>query len=96
MQTDIATAMNNYNKNHNCNFALVDSLVLGIVRSNTYTTDTELAEQLLCSERTIKRSINKLCSFGLIKKHLSYDNTKTLSLQEDALKHFIQEGATNG
>ena len=59
------------------------------VMLNTYTTDVALARMALCSLSTVKRSINKLCEFGLISKHISEDNTKTIALNKDMVELFI-------
>lgn len=87
----ILQALSTYNETtHEQKFSIIDVLVLEAALTNTYTTDQHLAVKLMCSQRTIKRSINKLCDFGFITKHLAYDNTKTLELHGDALNHFCQ------
>ena len=85
----ITAAMSNYNSTHERHFILIDSLIMQTIASGVHATDEELAHLTMSSTRTVKRSINKLCTFGLIKKHLAHDNTKSLELQQDALDHFI-------
>lgn len=87
--TSFTAAMNKYNKAHNYNFTIIDALTISTLHSNTYTTDADLAQLLLCSDRTIKRSINKLCSLGLAQKHFAQDNTKTVQVNRSALNNFI-------
>jgi len=85
----ITLAMDNYNKVHNYTFNLIDAFVLDTVVSNSYKTDAHLAQQALCSERTIKRSINKLCICGILEKHLAYNNTKSLILNKKAYNNLL-------
>ena len=86
----ISESLNNYNKTKNGpKFTILDALILDTVMSNAYTTDLILSRWFMCSESTIKRSINKLCNFGLIAKHISQNNTKNLTVQEEALNSFI-------
>lgn len=73
---DIITAMKNYNTKHNYNFTLLDALIINNIATNKYTTDADLAEKTLCSERTIKRAINKLCDLNILEKHHDPDHTK--------------------
>lgn len=73
---NIITAMKNYNTKHNCNLTLLDALIINHVATNEYTTDADLAEKTLCSERTIKRAINKLCDLNLLEKYHDPDHTK--------------------
>lgn len=94
LSTSITSAMDNYNKSHNYNFTVLDALVLDHIMSSSYTNDAELAKLTICSERTIKRSINKLNSFGLIKKHIAPNHVKTLIANLDAINNFIN-GAQN-
>lgn len=82
-------AMINYDNAKRHRFTLIDLAVMETIMSGTYTTDTELARIALCSLSTIKRSINKLCEFGFITKHIAYDNTKTLKLDQKTLDTFI-------
>lgn len=86
---DFTSAMNNYNKTHNYNFTIIDAFTMATLHANTYTTDLDLAQRLLCSDRTIKRSINKLCSLGFVKKHFAQDNTKTVQVNCTSLNNFI-------
>ena len=91
-ESNIFTAMLNYCQGNNHeNFTLIDVVVMDTVISNTYTNDTDLAHSSLCSLSTIKRSINKLCNFGLITKHLAHDNTKTLGVHQDNLNSFLKQ-----
>lgn len=85
----LAYAMINYDNSKRHRFTLIDLAVLESIISDSYTTDTDLAKIALCSLSTIKRSINKLCDFGFLKKHISNDNTKTLELDQDLLNIFI-------
>lgn len=94
LSTSITSAMDNYNKSHNYNFTVLDALVLDHIMSSNYTNDAELAKLIICSERTIKRSINKLDSFGLIKKHIAPNHVKTLIANIDVINNFIN-GAQN-
>ena len=93
---DIAHAMINYDNANRHRFTLIDLTVMDNIISNTYTTDLDLANSAMCSLSTIKRSINKLCDFGLLKKHLAHDNTKTLELDQEMLDLFLRtyKGAT--
>lgn len=84
--TNIINALSIYNKNHNeQKFSILDALILEAVSAQTYTTDQDLAERFMCSERTVKRSINKLCECGFITKHLDHDNTKSLALCSEVI-----------
>ena len=87
---DLFCAMVNYDNAKRHRFTLIDLAVMETIMSGAYTTDIELARLALCSLSTIKRSINKLCDFGLIKKHLSHDNTKTIELDHEVLKLFLE------
>lgn len=91
MNEKITTAMNNYNKSNKRYFLPIDSLVLKTIVSNAYTTDANLASIGVCSERTIKRSINRLCNLGLVSKHYARDNAKSLELQQDTVKMFLDK-----
>lgn len=88
---DLSFAMHNYNHAHNYNFNITDLFTLEALLSDAYTNDAELARMAMCSLRTIKRSINKLCEFGFITKHLAHDNTKTLELHHNAIKSFLDQ-----
>lgn len=84
--TNIINALRIYNKNHNeQKFSILDALILEAVTTSTYTTDQDLAERFMCSERTVKRSINKLAEHGFIAKHLDTNNTKTLTLCSEVI-----------
>lgn len=87
---DLFCAMVNYDSANGHKFTLIDLVIMEMIILDTYTTDIELARLALCSLSTIKRSINKLCSFGFITKHLSHDNTKSLELHQDKLNAFIK------
>lgn len=91
INTSITSAMDNYNKSHNYNFTVLDALVLDHIMSSDYTNDAELAKLTICSERTIKRSINKLDAFGLIKKYIAPNHIKTLVANLEAINNFINE-----
>ena len=86
---DLAYAMINYDNTKRHRFTLIDLAVMENVILNTYTNDIELARIAMCSLSTVKRSINKLCEFGLLEKHLAHDNAKTLQLNNDMLTLFI-------
>lgn len=86
---DLFFAMINYDNAKRHKFTLIDLAIMETIMSGAYTTDIELARIALCSLSTIKRSINKLCEFGLIEKHIAYDNSKTLKLNEEMLALFI-------
>lgn len=87
---DLFCAMINYDNAKRHRFTLIDLAVMETIISGTYTTDIELTRLALCSLSTIKRSINKLCDFGFIKKHLSHDNTKTIELDHETLELFLK------
>ena len=89
---NISKALSTYNNttNNNSYFSILDALVLDTIASGSYKTDAQLATLYMCSASTIKRSINKLCSFGFITKHLAHDNTKSLELHQDKLNAFIK------
>ena len=90
LHNDIGTAMSNYNKLHGRHFITIDSFIICALLSDAYTTDQELAQLSMSSLSTVKRSINKLCNFGLINKHLSHTNQKTLTINEPQLHTFIR------
>lgn len=91
MREDIAFAMRNYNDSHNHKFNLTDLFTMEVILSNAYTSDLDLSCLLICSLSTVKRSINKLCNFGFITKHLAHDNTKSLKLHENILDEFLNK-----
>lgn len=86
---DIAYAMINYDNVKRHRFTLIDLAVMENVILGTYTNDMELARIAMCSLSTVKRSINKLCDFGFLKKSIAYDNAKTLQLDNDMVNLFI-------
>jgi hypothetical protein len=89
MRDDIGIAMSNYNKAHGRHFITIDSFVMCVILSDAYTTDHELAKLSMSSLSTVKRSINRLCDFGLIKKHISNINQKTLTVNQSSFDSFI-------
>lgn len=89
MRSDICTAMSNYNKVHGRYFITIDSFIACTILSDAYTTDCELASLSMSSLSTVKRSINKLCDFGILKKHISKTNQKDLEVNQSALERFI-------
>ena len=93
---DLAFAMINYDNVKRHRFTLIDLAVMESIITNSYTTDIELARIAMCSLSTIKRAINKLCDFGFLVKHISSDNTKTLELDQDMLKLFINTYSYSG
>lgn len=91
-ENDLYEAMLNYcQTNNQDSFTLIDIVVMHAILSDTYTNDRDLAHNSLCSLSTIKRSINKLCNFGLITKHLAHDNTKSLKLHQHNFDAFINQ-----
>ena len=91
MRGDIFIATNNYNKQMGRYFSCRDVLVTCIVLSGAYTTDQDLSKLAACSLSTIKRSINKLCDFGILKKHIAPDHTKTLTVNQIELDAFLSQ-----
>ena len=88
----IPKALNSYNQtNRTQKFSVIDALILDTILSKAYTTDRHLASCFMCSERTVKRSINKLCDFGFVIKHLAADHTKTLTPQQDVINNFMSK-----
>ena len=77
---NLMTAIHHYNKTNSSTLTLIDAFILQTLSTNSYTTDADLATKALCSERTIKRAINKLCECGLAQKHLAHDNAKSVQL----------------
>ena len=92
----LAYAMINYDNSKRHRFTLIDLAVLESIISDSYTTDIALAQTSLCSLSTIKRSINKLCDFGFLTKHISHDNTKTLTLDRELLDIFLNAYGPGG
>lgn len=88
-RNDLFFAMINYDNVKRHRFTLIDFAVMEAIMSDSYKTDIELARIAMCSLSTIKRSINKLCDFGLIIKHIAHDNTKILKLDQEMLDLFI-------
>lgn len=94
---NIGHALNAYNNTSTAQkFSILDALILDTIASGAYKTDRNLALTFMCSERTIKRSINKLCEFGFIKKHLAHDNTKTLELHATVFHNFLKQYCPKG
>ena len=91
INSDLSLAMHNYNKTHTSNFNLIDAFIVSALTLAPYTTDTDLAVKALCSERTIKRSINKLCEEGIIQKHLDHDNTKHVHIITEAYNNLLTQ-----
>lgn len=89
--TDITLAMNNYNTNNNYNFTLLDAIIINHLTSYPYTTDSDLAARSICSERTVKRAINKLCTFGLLEKYFDPDHTKHVQINFNAYNNFLKD-----
>ena len=83
---NIINTLRTYNsENNEQKFSILDALILNAVTTSTYTTDQDLAERFMCSERTVKRSINKLAEHGFIAKHLDTNNTKTLTICSEVI-----------
>lgn len=93
MLTNITSAMKHYNTKHNYNFNLLDALIIEHLTSHHYTTDSDLAAKSICSERTIKRAINKLCDIGLLEKHFDPDHTKHVRINEHAYNKLLKDNA---
>lgn len=91
MRGDIFVATNNYNKQIGRYFSCRDVLVTCIVLSGAYTTDQDLSKLAACSLSTVKRSINKLCDFGILEKHIAPDHTKTLTVKQAELDAFLSQ-----
>jgi hypothetical protein len=91
MRGDIGIAMSNYNKAHGRYFITIDPFITCAVLANAYTTDKELAHISMSSLSTVKRSINRLCDFGILKKHISKINEKTLAVNHEALTSFLNQ-----
>lgn len=91
MRGDIFVAINNYNKQMGRYFSCRDVLVTCIVLSGAYTTDQDLSKLAACSLSTVKRSINKLCDFGILEKHIAPDHTKTLTVKQAKLDAFLSQ-----
>lgn len=88
---NIGIAMSNYNKTHGHYFITIDPFIICTVLEDAYTTDQELAHISISSLSTVKRSINRLCDFGILKKHISKINEKTLSVDNEALTSFLSQ-----
>ena len=89
-------ARSKWNKKTRNYVMTIDGSVLNAILSNAYTTDAELADITISSLSTVKRSINKLCNFGFLRKHITPNNIKTIEVQEYTLGNFILEwGAAN-
>ena len=86
LRDDLAFAMRNCKT---LKFNSIDLFTLEVLLADTYTNDAELAKLLLCSMSTIKRSINKLCNYGFISKHITYKNTKIIELHQDVVNIFL-------
>lgn len=91
MRGDIFVAINNYNKQMGRHFSCRDTFVICTVLSDAYTTDQDLSKLAACSLSTVKRSINKLCDFGILEKHIAPDHTKTLTVKQAELDAFLSQ-----
>ena len=91
MRGDIFVATNNYNKQMGRYFSCRDVLVICIMLSGAYTTDQDLSKLAACSLSTVKRSINKLCDFGILEKHIAPNHTKTLTINQIELDAFLSQ-----
>ena len=81
-------------------FTLLDFNLLCLIKSfyasgnKFYITNDQLANQLLSSEKSIRRSIDRLCAAQLIKKELingKRNNGRYLIYQPDKVDTFISE-----
>lgn len=88
---NIGVAMSNYNKTHGHYFITIDPFIICAVLEGAYTTDQELAHISISSLSTAKRSINRLCDFGILKKHISKINEKTLTVDHEVLTNFLSQ-----
>lgn len=95
----IAEAMRIYNSTApEQKFTIIDFNILCMVRSfyingqDFYMTNDQLARSLLSCKKTIKNSINRLCTQGLLKKELIGTNRKEgryLIYQHEEVENFI-------
>ena len=91
IKDDICIAMSNYNESQHRYFITIDSYVVCAVLSGAYTSDHELARLSMSSLSTVKRSINKLCNFGILQKHISKTNQKALTVNHQHLEKFLNQ-----
>lgn len=97
----IAEAMKIYNTTMpGPNFTLLDFNILCLIKSfhisgkKFYITNDQLAAQLLSSEKSVRRSIDRLCEAQLIRKELingKRNNGRYLIYQPDKINAFISE-----
>jgi transcriptional antiterminator len=107
---EMVEAMNLFNENKppTEKFTLVDARIISLVHSYTYADKTffasnqYLAEKCFTTATTIQKSINKLCTYGLIDKKVFCVNGKkqrNLSYNERGAKQFksnLQEALSWG
>lgn len=91
IRNDICIAMSNYNKAQEHNFIAIDSFIVNAILSDAYTSDHELAQLSMSSLSTVKRSINRLCVFGILQKHISKTNQKALTVNAQFLEQFLDQ-----
>lgn len=102
-QYSIAKAMQEYNlKISSKHFGLIDAHILSLIKSfydnnqEFHMTNSEIAKIMFVSELTIKRSIDKLCTFGLIAKKAlgkrTFDGRSIIYCPND----FIVDSVSNG
>ena len=83
MQTNITRALKHYNEiTTNSKFTILDGNILCMVKSFSdngskfFMSEKEIAENTISSEKTVQRSINRLCEAGLLKKEKDYTDGK--------------------
>lgn len=89
MNNTLIDAIRNYNKTTQNPLTLLDALILNHIVSNEYTTDHDLAQKTLCSERTIKRAISKLCDLNFLAKHYDKNNTKYVTINQVSYNNLL-------
>ena len=98
----IFDAMTTYNSLHPADqkFNLIDARILSLVHSYDYSnqqffgSNKYLAIKCMTTEATVQKSINKLCSFNLLKKSVHYFSgrkQRVLSYEQDAAEAFKKE-----
>ena len=100
ISSKISQAMNISNQYNQTDFTLVDCAILCLAKSfhktesDFYMSNQQLAVNLLTSERTIQRAVNRLCGMGLLKKEIIRVNTtsrRKLIFQVNAVQAFISD-----
>lgn len=89
MNNTLIAAIRNYNETTPNPLTLLDALIINHIASNEYTTDYDLAQNTLCSERTIKRAITKLCDLNFLIKHYDKNNTKHVTINQTSYHNLL-------